>query len=157
MKAHVAFPALCQRLDLELKVVGLALVRLDVVVHNLTHLKANFEAQFCQYIAAQGLGHQAVLSSAMGQQLCIQQVYSCPHLKFVAVGDDLFVELLVEHLELLQIGLALPGVRLVTWTIPAVINWCFDCKITWREVATLPPDSPSSPSSCWRAYGRSPR
>jgi hypothetical protein len=24
------------------------------------------------------------------------------------------------------------GVRLVTWTVPAVvINWCFDCKITW--------------------------
>jgi hypothetical protein len=29
-------------------------------------------------------------------------------------------------------GLSLPGdVRLVTWTVPAVINWCFDSNITW--------------------------
>jgi hypothetical protein len=28
-----------------------------------------------------------------------------------------------------EVGLPpLPGVRLVTWTIPAVINRCFDCK-----------------------------
>ena len=25
---------------------------------------------------------------------------------------------------------SLPGVRLVTWNVLAVINWCFDCKIT---------------------------
>jgi hypothetical protein len=30
----------------------------------------------------------------------------------------------------LRLGLPLPGVRLVTWNILAVINWCFDCKIT---------------------------
>jgi hypothetical protein len=29
-----------------------------------------------------------------------------------------------------QLGLALPGVRLFTWTTLAVINWSFDCKIT---------------------------
>jgi hypothetical protein len=29
----------------------------------------------------------------------------------------------------LQVGLSLLAVRLVTWTL-AVINWCFDCKIT---------------------------
>jgi hypothetical protein len=28
------------------------------------------------------------------------------------------------------VGLALPGVRLVTRNILAVIAWCFDCKIT---------------------------
>jgi hypothetical protein len=32
----------------------------------------------------------------------------------------------------------LEGVRLVTWTIPAVSNRCFDdCKITWCKVPTL--------------------
>jgi hypothetical protein len=35
-----------------------------------------------------------------------------------------------------RVGLPLPGVRLLIWTpcvglsLPAVINWCFDCKIT---------------------------
>jgi hypothetical protein len=29
-----------------------------------------------------------------------------------------------------QVGLALPGVRWVTWTILAVIDWCLDCRIT---------------------------
>jgi hypothetical protein len=28
-------------------------------------------------------------------------------------------------------GCPLPGVGLVTWTVLAVINLCFDCKITW--------------------------
>jgi hypothetical protein len=37
-----------------------------------------------------------------------------------------------------KVGLALPGgVRLVTWTVLAVINVCFDCKITWCKVPTL--------------------
>jgi hypothetical protein len=31
------------------------------------------------------------------------------------------------------VGLSLPGVTLVTWTIPGVINWCFDCKMALRE------------------------
>jgi hypothetical protein len=32
----------------------------------------------------------------------------------------------------IPVGLhSLPGVRLVTRTMPAVINRCFDCKITW--------------------------
>jgi hypothetical protein len=30
----------------------------------------------------------------------------------------------------LIVGLSLPGVILVTWTIPAVINWIFYCNIT---------------------------
>jgi hypothetical protein len=29
----------------------------------------------------------------------------------------------------LSVGWSLPGVRLVTWTILAAINWSFDCKI----------------------------
>jgi hypothetical protein len=30
------------------------------------------------------------------------------------------------------VGLVITGdVRLVAWTIRAVIHWCFDCKITW--------------------------
>jgi hypothetical protein len=29
-----------------------------------------------------------------------------------------------------SVGLSLPGIRLVTWTILGVIKWCFDCKIT---------------------------
>jgi hypothetical protein len=34
--------------------------------------------------------------------------------------------------------LSLPGVtRLVTWTILAVMNWCFDCKIMLGKVPTL--------------------
>jgi hypothetical protein len=63
------------------------------------------------------------------------------------VAEDL--EVLDLRLAPLRLGWALPGVRLVTWTIllvawtillvtwtiMAVINWCFDCKITssfWR-------------------------
>jgi hypothetical protein len=30
----------------------------------------------------------------------------------------------------MEVGLSLPGVRLVSWAVVAVINWCFDCKIT---------------------------
>jgi hypothetical protein len=36
-----------------------------------------------------------------------------------------------------DLGLPLPGVRLVTWTTPGVINWSFDCNIMWK-VPTLP-------------------
>jgi hypothetical protein len=35
----------------------------------------------------------------------------------------------LEDADVQQVGLALPGVRLVTWTLPAVINWYFYCKI----------------------------
>jgi hypothetical protein len=42
-----------------------------------------------------------------------------------AIGDGL------AKLSLSMVGLALPGdVKLVTCTIVAVTNWCFDCKIT---------------------------
>jgi hypothetical protein len=37
-----------------------------------------------------------------------------------------------ERRDLRSVGLSLPGgVRLVTRTILAVINWCFDCQMTW--------------------------
>ena len=40
------------------------------------------------------------------------------------------VEFVKRKLAVDKAGLSLPGVRWVTWTIPAVINWCLDCNIT---------------------------
>jgi hypothetical protein len=43
--------------------------------------------------------------------------------------------LLGDERRVLLAGLrSLPGVRLVTWLLHhslAVVNWCFDCKMTW--------------------------
>jgi hypothetical protein len=48
------------------------------------------------------------------------------------------------------------GVRLVTWTIPAVINWCFDCKITCINMGkpyprAAAPTSPATTTARWGA------
>jgi hypothetical protein len=42
-----------------------------------------------------------------------------------------------------------------TWIIPAVINWCFDCKITWCKVPPLPARPRAVTTSASSAGGRS--
>jgi hypothetical protein len=43
----------------------------------------------------------------------------------------------------LPLGLSLPGVRLVTWTMLAVINWCFGChRLVFLTIRPTRVDTP---------------
>jgi hypothetical protein len=38
-----------------------------------------------------------------------------------------------------SVGLSLPDVRMITWKVLAVINWCFDCAVEINVVTGVNP------------------